>query len=197
MPPVRHKFIALLTAATIIAVAWYLTGRSNTEPSGRSARPGTPIAGKVYLPDKPQTDRNTKDRPAIPEFVAQPFSGSPQNIPADTDKYIFINFWNTWCPPCREEMPDLARLYRDYRDKNVAFYFINITAGEKSPAEVTRFLQQQKLTLPVYLDETGEVATAFGVRAIPTTVVVNPSGRLVYARAGTLTYEKAAALLQQ
>ncbi|WP_018085736.1 TlpA family protein disulfide reductase [Desulfurispora thermophila] len=188
----RHKVIALLTAAAIIVLAWYLTGRNSTGSSGQSTGQNTPIVGKVYL----TTDQKAENRPAIPEFVAQPTSGSPYNINSVSGKYIFINFWNTWCPPCQEEMPDLARLYRDYRDKNVAFYFINITAGEKSPAEVEKFLQQQGLKLPVYLDETGEVATAFGVRAIPTTVVVNPSGQLVYARAGALTYEKARALIR-
>lgn len=193
----RHKTIALFTAAAIIFLAWYLTGRHSAGPFGRSAGPGTLISGKVYLPGQTQTDQQVENRSAIPDFMVQPASGSPYNINSATGKYIFINFWNTWCPPCREEMPDLARLYRDYQHKNVAFYFINITAGEKSPAGVEKFLQQQGLKLPVYLDETGEVATAFGVRTIPTTVVVNPSGRLVYARAGALTYEKAAALLQQ
>ncbi|MGQ9557684.1 MAG: TlpA family protein disulfide reductase [Desulfurispora sp.] len=193
----RHKLIALLTAATIIALAWYLTGRNSTGTSGQPTGQNTPIIGKVYLTGKTQTDQKAENRPAIPEFVVQPATGSPQNIRTDSGKYIFINFWNTWCPPCREEMPDLARLYRDYRDKNVAFYFINITAGEKSPAEVEKFLQQQELNLPVYLDETGKVATAFGVRAIPTTVVVSPSGQLVYARAGMLTYAQAAELLKK
>lgn len=111
-------------------------------------------------------------------------------------RYIFINFWNTWCPPCKEEMPDLNRLYSDYRDKNVEFLFINITPQEKTEQAIVDFLKENNLTLPVYLDREAEVAMTYGVRSIPTTVVVNSNGEVVYASPGILTFEKAKQLLE-
>ena len=98
-------------------------------------------------------------------------------------KVTVINFWATWCPPCREEMPELNKFTSQYRD-TVAFYAVNI----QEPGEtVSGFLRQHNYTMPVFLDSDGAVAKLFRVRAIPTTIVADKTGLIKYRTAGAIT----------
>ena len=112
-------------------------------------------------------------------------------------KYVFINFWNTWCPPCKAEMPDLNRLYLEYRDKNVEFLFINIASQEKNISDIPDFLKQKKLQIPVYLDKKAEVAATYGINGIPTTIIISAKGEVIYAASGPISYEQASFLLKK
>lgn len=185
--------VRLVTIALVIVllagVFWLLSpNRSkNNIPQG--------ITGEVSITAPPGVSRVLPANQVPPSFFITR-ANKTLTLGDLKGKYIFLSFWNTWCPPCRAEIPDLNRLYLQYRDKNVEFLFINITAWEKSEAEVTDFLQRENLQLPVYLDRRAEVAASYGVRSIPTTIVIKPDGRVVYAGAGQLTYEKAELLLQ-
>lgn len=190
------RIVSVLVAVALLAgTVWYVS------PGGKPAGPGDQqtgspgVAGEVAVTAPPGSGKTVPSGRIPPEFIV---SRGGQNLLLEDfrGKYVFINFWNTWCPPCREEMPDLNRLYQDYRDKNVEFLFINITLQEKSREQVESFLKEMNLQLPVYLDRRGEVAMAYGVRSIPSTLVLNPKGEVVYARAGPLTYKQAESLIK-
>jgi len=131
-----------------------------------------------------------------PDFFIITDVGKAKSLAELRGKPVFINFWNTWCPPCREEMPDLDKLYREY-GQDVEFIFINILTGEKSVHDVTEFLSDNGYSIPVYLDRQGEVARAYGISGIPTTVVLSGSGEVVYASAGPISYKKARSLIDK
>jgi thiol-disulfide isomerase/thioredoxin len=98
-------------------------------------------------------------------------------------KLYVMNFWASWCPPCRAEFPELVRFFQKYQGK-VSFYSINL---QESKEKVDGFLKQNGYKLPVLLDQTGSVAQTFRVAAIPTTIVVDDKGIIRYRQSGAIT----------
>ncbi len=91
-------------------------------------------------------------------------------------KIVFLNFWTTWCPTCRTEMPSMEKLHRKLFGKNFAMVTVNI---KESASQVKNFFEEYKLTFTALLDTTGEVSTGFGIRAIPTTFILDKSGTII------------------
>ena len=91
-------------------------------------------------------------------------------------RIVFLNFWTTWCPSCRTEMPSMEKLHRKLFDKNFAMVTVNI---KESAARVKNFFEEYKLTYTALLDTTGEVSTEFGIHAIPTTFILDKSGQII------------------
>lgn len=91
-------------------------------------------------------------------------------------KVVLINFWATWCPPCREEIPDLIRLQSQYKDKG--FTVLGVDIGE-SARKVAGFAQKSGMNYPIVLDKTHEVAESYRVVGIPTSYLVASDGRIL------------------
>ena len=187
------KLITIIVVVVLVAVGQYL---SRSDSGGEIGAPGvTGVAGEVALTLAGE-QRTVDPDMTPPDFLIIPDGGQAKSLAELQGKPVFINFWNTWCPPCRDEMPDLDRLYREF-GQDVEFIFINILTGEKSLPDVTKFLSDHGYTIPVYLDRQGEVARVYGISGIPTTVVLSSSGEVVYASAGQISYNKAKSLIKE
>ena len=90
-------------------------------------------------------------------------------------KVIVLDFWATWCPPCREALPHLDQLYKDQRDQGVAVFAVN---ERESKEKALTFMTQQNLSIPVLLDANGEVGAQYVVNGIPQTVVIGKDGKV-------------------
>jgi peroxiredoxin len=103
-------------------------------------------------------------------------AGRPVRLGDYRGKILFLNFWTTWCPACIIEMPSMEKLHRKLTGKNFAMVTVNI----KEPAlQVKKFFKKHQLTFTTLLDTTGKVSVAFGIGAIPTTFVLDKSGRII------------------
>ena len=122
---------------------------------------------------------------AAPKFTLKNLAGEDVAVEAKGKPYI-INFWATWCPPCQAEIPDLAAFHAAHKDA-VDFYAVNL---QEDAAPVQKFMQERKADLPVVLDTKGAAATLYGVRAIPTTVVVDKEGKIAFRKTGGVTKEE-------
>ncbi len=129
-----------------------------------------------------------------PAFKATAFDGSDVAINAAMDKKLYvINFWATWCPPCRAEMPELNEFAKKH-DGEVTFYAINLQEPKET---VDKFLKDNGYTMPVLLDLNGEAADIYRVRAIPTTYVIDRDGTILLKKiGGTTAAELETALLR-
>ena len=96
-------------------------------------------------------------------------------------KIVFLNFWTTWCPTCRTEMPSMERLHRKLSGKDFAMVTVNI---KETASQVKKFFEEYNLTFTALMDTTGEVSTEFGLRAIPTTFILDKSGQIIGRIAG-------------
>ena len=90
-------------------------------------------------------------------------------------KIVFLNFWTTWCPTCRIEMPSMERLHQKFKDQDFAMVTINL---QESASQVKKFFKDFKLTFTALLDTNGEISAGFGLRSIPTTFILDKNGRI-------------------
>jgi len=95
-----------------------------------------------------------------------------------SDQVVVLNFWATWCGPCRAELPDFVEMQREYTGEGVQFVGANIEGPEKSPA-VQQMARQYGLNFPVTFADASTMQQFGGVRLLPTTLVISPDGRII------------------
>jgi thiol-disulfide isomerase/thioredoxin len=104
---------------------------------------------------------------------------------------VFLNFWTTWCPTCRIEMPSMEKLHQKLKNKDFTMVTINL---QESASQVKAFFKEFKLTFTALLDSTGEVGASFGTRAIPTTYILDKTGRIIGRANGPREWDSKAAI---
>ncbi|MDR2159684.1 MAG: TlpA family protein disulfide reductase [Treponema sp.] len=122
-----------------------------------------------------------KEKMPIWDFTVTLLDGKDQRLSGYRGKVVFLNFWATWCPPCRAEMPSMETLYQRYRGRDLEFLAVDI---QESRDEVADFLKEQNLSFPAGLDSTGQIASLYGIRGIPTTFIIDKEGSIIAAIVG-------------
>ena len=120
-------------------------------------------------------------RKPAPASTLRLLDGSAWSLAAQRGHPVLLNFWATWCEPCREEMPALARLAERERASGLRVVAVNFREGE---AAVRRFVETTSLALPVALDVDGAVAKTFDAHAFPSTVAIDAEGRVRFVVMG-------------
>lgn len=131
--------------------------------------------------------------PAI-DFTLTDQYGNSHTLSDYKGKTVFLNFWATWCPPCRAEMPDIQKIYDSYKENGDDSLVILGVASpgqgqEGSLEEVAGFLEENGYTYPVLMDTTGQQFAAYGVYALPTTFMIDRDGNVFGYVSGQLTEE--------
>ena len=101
--------------------------------------------------------------------------GGEVSLAALEGKVVVLNFWASWCGPCRQEMPDFQKAWEEHQDQGVVFVGI---AVDDTEAEARRFAQQVGVTYPLAMDTTGDVARSYRLRAVPSTYFIDREGKL-------------------
>lgn len=118
-----------------------------------------------------------------PEIVAPMVGGGEARLSQQRGRAVLVNFWATWCVPCRTEMPELERLQDELRGERFVVWTVNLQEDE---AAVREFLREVGVRLPVLLDAEGEVTRVYGVRALPATFLIDPQGIVRQQRLGPI-----------
>lgn len=119
---------------------------------------------------------------AMPSYAAKRLDGSQLELAAEKGKVVFLNVWATWCPPCRAEIPELQKLHDKYASRR--FEVIGVSVDEGNGDDVRKYVQEQKMTYPVALDPDGKLANLLQTSVLPTSVLLDRNGRIVWKSYG-------------
>ena len=111
------------------------------------------------------------------DFTLTDMEGNQVSLSQYRGKVVILNFWATWCPPCREEMPSMERLYRDYKDQGLVILAVNVDDNGKKA--VGRFLQKTPHSFPILLDSESLVRNSYGVFRFPESFIIDRNGIVV------------------
>ena len=143
-----------------------------------SAKEEKPVAAQKDSP----TATTTADMPA---FALQDMAGNAVNLQSMKGKKVFVNLWASWCPPCREEMPSIEKLYASVDKDKVAFVMLSY---DDDPEASRKFVKSNSLSLPVYFPAE-QPPVIFQTGGIPATFIFNESGELVKQNTGADDYD--------
>lgn len=154
------KHWTIISLAALIFGAGWIALTALLAPAGTGGRIPAPRQG-FLAPDLTLTTL-TDESVQLSQLQGQP---------------VIINFWASWCAPCKAEMPALQRVYEAYRDQGVVILAVNAT-NQDSQLQAADFASQHGLTFPILLDSTGEAADVYQVRALPSTFFVDRAGNI-------------------
>jgi peroxiredoxin len=123
-----------------------------------------------------------------PDFSLQDTEGKTHRLSDYRGKPVIINFWTTWCPPCREELPSMNRAWHQLEQEGVAMLAINMGEDEDT---IFVFSADYPTDFPILMDQTGEVIEQWPVKGLPTTYVVAPDGTFAYRAIGSREWDDA------
>ncbi len=112
-----------------------------------------------------------------PDFSLETLDGEVITLTDLRGQPLLINFWTSWCPPCRAEMPALQKTFEDYRERGYLVLGVN-SSHQDSILEATAFARENQLSFPLLWDYQGEVSNLYQVQALPTSFFVDPSGKI-------------------
>lgn len=139
--------------------------------------------------------------PAI-DFTLKDQYGNTHTLSDYKGKTVFLNFWATWCPPCRAEMPDIQKIHETYDTEGDDALIVLGVAGpnmgsEKSEEEIIKFLEENGYTYPVVMDTTGEIFRAYGIFSYPTTFMIDRDGNVFGYASGQLNEDMIKSIIEQ
>ncbi|WP_066060854.1 thiol-disulfide oxidoreductase ResA [Neobacillus soli] len=124
---------------------------------------------------------------AAPDFALVDMQGNKHRLSEYKGQGVFLNFWGTWCPPCKKEMPYINNQYHQFKDKGVQLMSVDI---QESPLAVSQFADRLKLDFPIMIDTDKEVMNTYGIDLLPATFLIDKNGKVLKYHTGELSEDK-------
>ncbi|MFG6120756.1 redoxin domain-containing protein [Thalassobacillus sp. B23F22_16] len=157
-------------------------GPNEYDVSGDTSQEGTGM-----MP--PNTPKGIQEGEQAPDFELETTDGETIRLSDLKGKKVFLNFWATWCPPCKEEMPEMQKFHEEF-DEEVEIIAVNVTTTETSVDDVQKYLEEEGYTFQVPLDKRNQVSSEYQAITIPTTYFIGTDGTVQQPRqVGPMTYD--------
>ena len=143
---------------------------------------GQSVQPEISISPKPITQSADSSKPAqetvpAPDFTVYDAEGNPVKLSDFFGKPIVLNFWASWCGPCRMEMPHFEKAYQEM-EEDIQFVMINMTIDRETQQSAQDFLDEAGYTFPVLFDTTGDAAIAYGAYSLPMSVFIDADGNV-------------------
>ncbi|WP_394188479.1 redoxin domain-containing protein [Paenisporosarcina quisquiliarum] len=175
------KVFGLILVAALIAIAVTSMVKKNVdqEDSFDDEQRGVDLVGVA-------ANEGLNKGEQAPDFELTTLAGEPIRLSELQGKKVILNFWATWCPPCKAEMPHMQNFYEDYAEaENVEIVAVNLTSGDRE-ASVEEFVKDYGLTFPIPMDVEGEVGQKFQAVTIPTSYIIDTNGLIQHKIVGPM-----------
>ncbi len=153
----NSRFATWMTWALILGMIWTVVSRVSPDQS------------------QVQTGSVPKEGFSAPDFTLSLLDGGEITLSELRGQVVLVNFWTSWCPPCRKEMPAIESVYRSYKDIGLVVIGLNLTAQDSKP-DVSAFVKEMGVTFPIALDVNNAVGNLYRVTALPTSFFIDRQG---------------------
>ena len=155
-------------------------GRTETTSESSATQPAAQTA--TAQAESPAVAQVGKPMPA---FTGEMLDGSTFDLAKERGNVVFLNLWATWCGPCRYEIPELEKLHKEHAAQR--FKVVGVSVDEGGDQVVRDFVEEQKVSYPIVLDPQSKLATILETVILPTSVIVDRKGTVVWKKFGVVT----------
>jgi thiol-disulfide isomerase/thioredoxin len=186
----------------VVLAALILTACGSDAADSPTPRPTYPTPAPVtFIPPTPLPPTITPTDPVVarpvPDVELTTLDGGTIRLRDLSGEIIFLNFWATWCVPCREEMPDLQQFVEDYGDQGVRVIAVTDPNDGQTEADVRAFVDEYDLTFTIALTSDAAFYRQFGVEPIPTTLIIDRAGMVRGRHIGAMHLDDMVAYFEQ
>ncbi|MGI6238918.1 MAG: TlpA family protein disulfide reductase [Christensenellales bacterium] len=181
----KHTKTFLLIAAFVLlfAVSVFAYNRLGERVSPENRIEVAPGDGDM------QSSETEPEKTLAPDFTVLDADGNSVKLSAFIGKPIVLNFWASWCPPCKEEMPEFEKVFQEL-GTDVTFLMVDLVDGQRETrTKGAQYIKDQGYTFPVYFDTEQDAAKAYGISSIPTTMFIDAQGYIAAGAQGAINEE--------
>src|ERR1700730_8520319 len=175
----NRRTLLILAVALVVTAAFGLGSAIYALHRARLAASVDAAAGAKVI-------RFAKNPEVAPPFLLRDINGKIVSTADFKGKVVILNFWATWCPPCREEIPELVQLQAKYKDRLLV---VGASEDDDGPQKVQQFAQQHGMNYPIVMATRELIDNYGGVPALPTSFLIDPQGRVMMKHTGLYEYE--------
>lgn len=141
------------------------------------------------IPIEKSTSKQEAKKYPAPDFTVFDSQGNKVKLSYFAGKPVVLNFWASWCPPCKAEMPIFNEVYADSKD-DIVFLMVDLVDGQReTQAKGQNYVEDQGFAFPIYFDTEQQAAVAYGISSIPTTLFIDSDGNIITSNQGTVDKE--------
>jgi len=184
MTGMRKTLLAVTVIGLVIAGC-----KQHETPQPTAAQQAKPAmrGDDTPSPATPATATGSAVGTAMPAYKAELLDGKSFDVAAERGNVVFLNLWATWCGPCRGEIPELQKLHTQYASQG--FKVVGVSLDDSGKENVQQFVTDNSMTYPVALDPDGKLANIFQTTVIPTSVLIDRGGKIVWKKYGQITVD--------
>jgi len=182
------KIIGVSVIAVLIGVVAINIMEQSNDTANEYNMTGNTNAEGEYIVSGDLEDIGIQAGNKAPDFELETLSGEQLKLSDLQGKKVILNFWATWCPPCKEEMPEMQEYYDEHQDE-VEILAVNLTDSESDVQTVSDYIEEYSYTYPIPLDKEATVSEEYKIFSVPTTYFIDTEGIVQQSRIGPMTYE--------
>ena len=158
----------------------------NNEPGANAIESPVSESKAEENEDSETESDNNSEKVKAPDFTVADMDGNSVKLSDMFGKPIVLNFWASWCGPCRNEMPEFNEAYEELKDE-IIFMMVDLVDGRRETVEIgKKFIEEQGYTFPVYFDTNQDAANTYGIMYLPTTLFIDKDGYIVTGAQGSI-----------